>query len=168
MGGGNRCIQLVCQRFRPVNCRPSVRNYQLSHTRFGVWTSDLRGGRRGPYHCTTVVPLMGLVVGWMIIYLWLCISLISDQLPDRFSEALTVEETKKRPKFTGHKERAGPSEERGDSSGNQSTREAKTQPSGHQAKLDTKVEYFFFCGRILNFAKQVYGDLVTYIRGGAW
>ena len=43
VGGGNQYIQLV-SRHCTVNCRPSVRNYQLSHIRSGVRTADLRGG----------------------------------------------------------------------------------------------------------------------------
>ena len=38
-------------RFCAVNCRPLVSNYQLSKIRSGVWTADLRGGRRVCYHC---------------------------------------------------------------------------------------------------------------------
>ena len=39
-----------------VNCCPPASNYQLSHMRSGPYsTSNLRGGRRVCYHCTTMV-----------------------------------------------------------------------------------------------------------------
>ena len=45
-------------RFCTVNCRPTASNYQLSHLRSGRDSnSDLRGGRRVSYHCTTTGPL---------------------------------------------------------------------------------------------------------------
>ena len=57
MGGGNQYIQLVCQGFCTVNCRPTASNYQLSRLNSGQDSnSDLRGGRRGCYHSATVAP----------------------------------------------------------------------------------------------------------------
>ena len=55
MGRGNQYIQLV-SRFCTVNCRPSVRNYHLSHKRFGVWTANLRSGRQVCYHYASLPP----------------------------------------------------------------------------------------------------------------
>ena len=55
MGRGNHYIQLV--KFCTVNCQPSVGNYQLSHIGCGVWTPDIRGGRRVSFHCETVASL---------------------------------------------------------------------------------------------------------------
>ena len=43
-------------RFCTVNWRPSVSNYQLSHKRSGVWTAELRGGRRVCCHCAWPWP----------------------------------------------------------------------------------------------------------------
>ena len=40
-------------RFCTVNCWPLVSNCHLSHIGFGVWTTDLRGGRRV---CLTTAP----------------------------------------------------------------------------------------------------------------
>ena len=39
-----------------LNCRPLESNYQLSHIRSGVRTTNPRGGRQVYYHCTTVWP----------------------------------------------------------------------------------------------------------------
>ena len=56
-GGGNQYIQLVCQGFCTVNCRPTASNYQLSHLRpCREQNPGLRGGRRECYHSATVVP----------------------------------------------------------------------------------------------------------------
>ena len=52
MGRGNCYIEL--SRFCTVNCGPSVRNYPLSHIRFGPLTSEL-GGK-----CVTTAPLWPL------------------------------------------------------------------------------------------------------------
>ena len=44
----------ICLWFCTVNCRPTASNYQPSHIRSEVWTTDLRGGWRVCYHCATV------------------------------------------------------------------------------------------------------------------
>ena len=54
MAKGNQYIQLV--KFYTANCWPLVSTSQLFHFWFGVWTPDLRGGRRVCYHCTIVFP----------------------------------------------------------------------------------------------------------------